>query len=269
MTLTKDAIIGFLVLIIALGGLFWYLGAFPAPFSPGSSATSTPAGVTGPQTIEEHAEYYDIEATYPGRTPLNESSGASADAAAVATMKAWQEETIAQFKADGGFANLSAEDIAMFGYADGRKQALQIDYELYMGDRTVSYEYTVFADTFGAHPNAYMRTFTFDALTGKELALADIFDGKAPYLAVLSEKSRAVLIPHIAEVSAIPVAELDTTYLESGTEPTQENFQWFYFDRDDFVIVFPPYQVGPWALGRQEARIPKAELSTILRTEYR
>ncbi len=269
MTFSKDAIIGFLVLLIALGGLFWYLSSRPEglpAFTPGQGAT--PEWTDSPQKISESARFYDIEASYPAATPLQASAGLEADAAAVAVMRAWIEETMSEFKANGGFDTLTPQEIELF-YRDGRKQELDIDYTVKSDAHTASFIYLIYADTMGAHPNTYYRTFTFDLSTGEELSLSDLFSPGSSYLSVLSEKSRAILAPKMAAQSSVPLDEFDRSYLEDGTEPLSDNFQWFYFEEDAFVLLFPPYQVGPYVFGAQEARIPKAELSAILRAEYR
>lgn len=270
MTRTKDAIIGFLVLFLALGGLFWYLTTRPTPPLPLFTPAETPSQTDpSPGLITENAQFYDIKAEYPSRTPLLASVGTDADAYAVALMRQWQEETIAQFKAQGEFDSIEPGDFEMQWYEQGRKQALNINFTTAFSTRTVTYIYLVYADTFGAHPNAYYNTFTFDLITGAPLATPDLFVSGSRYLRVLSEKSRAILAPHIAEVSEIPLSEFDPSYLNDGTEPTDANFQFTYLEGADVVILFPPYQVGPWALGKQDARIPKSELTEILRPEYR
>lgn len=270
MTLTKDAVIGFLVLLLAFGGLFWYLTTRPTPPPRFEMAASTPdTAIPAPGLITENAQFYDIKAEYPSRTPLFAAVSVEADANAVAQMRTWQEKTIAEFKAQGNFESIEPGDFEMQWYDQGRKQALNINFTTVFSSRTVTYIYLVYVDTFGAHPNAYYNTFTFDLVTGAPLETADLFVTGSGYLRTLSEKSRAILAPHIAEVSEIPQSEFDPTYMNSGTEPTDENFQFTYLEGTDVVILFPPYQVGPWALGKQDARIPKSELSTVLKAEYR
>ncbi len=231
--------------------------------------TKAPAAVeetpsTADKTLSDEGDYHKITAVSPGTTPLK----GEANAAAVAIMQGFVSAEAATFKHESGLETLTQEDIDMMGIGGDRKYVLDIKYEMHESPVTVSYVFPIFADTMGAHPNAYYRTFTFDKQTGKELLIADLFTDET-YLAVLSEKSRAILKPHIAEVSAIPEAELDTEYLESGTTPDAPNFQYFYLEGDALVIIFPPYQVGPWVLGMQEARIPRAELADRLKAEYR
>ena len=225
--------------------------------------------VAEPGQIVENQEYYEIETNYPQSTPLRQSAGAGADAHAVSVMKEFQTNAIANFKQQNNLAAITPEEVEMFGLGENRKYALGIEYDLHTSPSTVSYVYLIYEDTLGAHPNAYYRTFTFDARSGEGLVLGDFFVSGADYLSTLSEISRDRLVTQIAEVSNIPESELDRSMLDAGTTPDEDNFQTFYLEGDAFVLIFPPYQVGPWVLGMQEVRIPKSELSAILTAEYR
>jgi len=253
-----------LALLLIAGGVLWYILTRPSPQIPlGQTATSTPeGGVTGAKHITEETDLYEIDAAYPAATPLKASAGAAADAAAVSAMKTFAEQEIARFKDNGEFDSMTAEDKAMLGYGDGRKQALGLEYKTYTSPATVSYVYLIYVDTFGAHPNAYYRTFTFDAATGEELHTDDLFTPTADYTSVLSSETRTRLKASLGADAAIDM-------LEAGTTPDADNFQNFYLDGNALVIVFPPYQVGPYAIGTQEVRIPRASLGNALAARYR
>ncbi len=256
-------IIALIVLLVA-GGALWYVLTRPVEgLPPGSMGTTTPQGSTaGTRHITEETELYEIDAAYPASTPLTASAGARADAAAVASMKGFAEAEIARFKDNGDFDSMTQEDKEMLGYGDGRKQALGLEYTLYTSPATVSYVYLIYVDTFGAHPNAYYRTFTFDKETGEDLHIDDIFSGTADYTSVLSMETRTRL-------KAALGADASIDMLEAGTTPDADNFQNFYLEGDALVMVFPPYQVGPYAIGTQEVRIPRSSLGNALKAEYR
>lgn len=255
-----------MVVFVALGGVAAF---FLIPDAPKETPLPAPtATTTGSTAVEDDGQYYEITAEYPESVQLSEGASATARASAHAVVEAWVKETVATFKANSGVETLTPEDIRIQGLDQGRKYALHAQYTEHAGPATVSYLFEVYEDTLGAHPNAYQHAITFDAATGKELRLADVFESSS-YLETLSKKSRALLIPQIAKVTEVKEDELDTSYLESGTTPIAENFQVFYFEGDDFVIVFPPYQVGPWVLGTQVIRIPRAELAAELKAAYR
>jgi hypothetical protein len=255
----KDILIGSAVLIVVIIGIIGYAALRPrsaeAPVA--ADASGLPAGA-----YEEHAAYYDIAANYATSTPLLALVSSSADSAAVGLMKQFVADTIAQFKKDGNFANLTAEDISMMGFDQGRKETLNIVYLVASSLHTASYIFTTYEDTLGAHGNTFFHTFTFDTKTGKALSLSDIFLPGSDYLATLSTKSRA-LLPGVIGDGA------DTGMISSGTTPDEKNFSNFFFDNADFVVLFDPYQVAPYAAGPQTLRIPVTALADILKPEYR
>ncbi|MBU2103801.1 DUF3298 domain-containing protein [Patescibacteria group bacterium] len=250
------------LILIVLGLSLWYMATHQAP-EPYASAPEETVVIppAEPQTIREHAQYYDIEAAYPSETPLAVSAGIQADTKAIESMRDFIEETIQSFKRDGNFASLTKEDIQILGYDDGRKQALAIEYNEVLGPHTVSYVYTLYMDTFGAHPNSFYRTFVFDAETGTELKLKDLFSPRTEYLKRISEIVRFNLQEKFG-------TGIDSSYLQQGTEPKASNFETFVIEGDTLVLLFPPYQVGPYALGPQSVAIPFAELEDIVLPTY-
>jgi len=253
----KDTLIGsvaLLIIIIAVIGYTMFRSV------PSKTPVTTPVASVLPADGEyvEHATYYDIVTNYATSTPLTEP----ANSAAIALMKNFVGDTITQFKTDGNFDNLSAEDITMMGYDQGRKQTLDIKYLISISASSISYIYTIYTDTLGAHGNMFFRTFTFDARSGAPLALTDLFIPGSNYLDKLSQISRAALPTVIGEGS-------DDNYIKGGTTPEEGNFKNFFFGNKEFIVLFPPYQVAPYAAGPQTLRIPLSSLSSILKTEYR
>jgi hypothetical protein len=256
-------LLGLILALLGAGAYFAFRPSeeIPLPSSPTASSTE-------PSTLEDIGAYHEISVSYPSQITLSALATPSAKASAEAVVKAWANETVATFKANANLDTLTEEDIRIQGLDMGRKYTLDASHEEYTGPHTVSYLFQIYEDTLGAHPNAYYRSFTFDANTGKELRIADVFESPT-YLETLSRISREMLIPQIAEVSQVSVDELDTDYIETGTMPDPNNFQVFYFTSTDLVIVFPPYQVGPWVLGTQTVSIPRAELEGELKATYK
>lgn len=255
----KDTLMGVGAVVVVLAGIAAYALLRPLPAkAPGTAdASNLPA-----EGYTEHAAYYDITAGYASSTPLLAKAGASADAAAVAAMKGFVSDTIAQFKTDGRFDSLTAQDIKVMGFDQGRKETLNIVYLIASSPRTVSYIFTIYEDTLGAHGNTFFHTFTFDTTTGASLALSDVFTPNASYLNTLSSLARTGL-PRIIGEGA------DTGMIASGTTPEDKNFENFFFDNKDFVVLFAPYQVASYAAGPQTLRIPISQISDILRPDYR
>ncbi len=239
---------------MAVGATLYLLQPDPLTEPIGANGNSAPA--TG--RIDEQAPYYDIAATYPTETPLPGAGGKTA----LETMRSFINTTIAQFKIDGNFANLTEKDLEMLGYTDGRKQALQIGYVSATSPHTVSYVFTIYADTLGAHGNTEFKTFTFDTETGNLLSLSDLFTPGAPYLTELSRVSREQL----SKTLEVPT---DDPMLITGTEQNAANFSHFFLDDTSLVLLFPPYAVAPYAAGPQTLALPRTELKDLLKLEYR
>ena len=250
----KNAVVRIVALVALVAGIVLYVWLSPTP----AKAPVQESTIIANPYVEQ-ATYYDIAANYPTSTPLM----GEANGAAVEIIQSWIIDTVSQFKKDGHFENLTPEDITMMGFDQGRKESLEITYLISSSPRTVSYIFTIYMDTLGAHPNGYFKTFTFDTKTGVQVMLDDVFAPGSDYLGALSSMARAKLPGVIGKERA------DTDYIESGTEPKKENFQNFFFDNGTLDILFPPYQVGPYAIGPQTLPIPLADLAGILQSEYK
>ena len=265
----QKTLIGGIVLILIIAGLaIWYMATNPPkpiPFGQVQEPSQeVPEGAFRKELTVDEGQYHTAVAAYPAETPLRDTAGAEADAAVVASLKSFGEEEIAAFKENSGLASLTQEDIEMLGFDQGRKYALEMDFEVSESPKTLTYVYTIYADTLGAHPNGYYRTFTFDKATGEEISLNDLFIGG--YLQRLSEVSRQMLPGFI---SAKTGYEANMESIEIGTTANIENFQNFALQGDNLVLIFPPYQVGPYAIGPQFLEIPLTEISDVLSPAYR
>lgn len=259
----KETLIGIVVILVALCGIVLYASMKPSPAKAPSvvDTSGLPAG-----SYVEHADYYDIATNYATSTPLT-SVSAAADAAAVASIKSFISDTITQFKTDGNFANLTPADVQTMGLGEGRKETLEIKYLISTSPRTVSYIFTTYEDTLGAHPNTTFKTFTFDTTSGKELALADLFTAGSDYLGTLSTISRAQL-PAVIGDAATSDSTFATNFIDPGTTPDAKNFENFFLDNQTLVVLFPPYSVAPYSSGPQTLYIPIADLTNVLKAEY-
>lgn len=248
--------------VLVLGGALWYMMSHPAPVQ---APTDTLPNAE-PITISEESTYYTVDAAYPASTPLAASLGSEADARAVNILKQFVEGEIARFKKDGNFENLSHDDVQML-QLDQRKYAIGIEYTTFVGPESYSYVFQIYEDTGGAHPNTYYHTITFSKKTGAVLTLKDLFAQETEYLGTLSTLARTKLPAIIAARENVNTASVDMEYIKSGTEPNTDSFASFYLDGANLVLVFPPYQVGPYVLGRVDLTIPTSEV-TGLKKEF-
>jgi hypothetical protein len=260
------------LVIVFLGIVIWYMWTHPAPhaLAPGNVATSTPVSfVDKPLHIVDNGQFYEIDVAYPSATPLQASAGANADAAAVSAMKTFAEQQIVAFKENNNLNSMTAAEFAELTFGRDAKYAMTMEYKMYESPKTISYAYSLYQDTMGAHPNTYYRTFTFDKATGEALHLDDLFVPGAPYLERLSERTRADLPGIMAGVAGITSAEVDHDYINSGTLPISDSFGNFALEGSNLLMIFPPYQVGPYVYGTIIDPIPLSALSGILDPKYR
>jgi hypothetical protein len=108
-----------------------------------------------------------------------------------------------------------------------------------------------------AHPTAHLVPLNFDARTGRQYRLADLFGPGAPYLATLSRLSR----PALARLLG-PDAPRDV--INEGTAPTEENFAGWSVSPGGLDITFGEYQVAAYAAGMPRITIPVAALRGII-----
>ncbi len=198
-------------------------------------------GTTTPQgdyKYTEDAPYYTITARYPaGRLAIETALAAN----------------IAQFKEDGNFANLTAEDVQIQGLGPDRKYALDMEYKTYQSPAYTSYLYTVYADTLGAHPNGYFLTFVFDK-QGNEVSLVQLFPNNPSWLEELSLTVSEDVVAQLKQRTGLD--DITGSVFAEGLATKEENFQNFIIDGDTLVIEIPPYQVAAYALGSFEVKTP-------------
>lgn len=160
----------------------------------------------------------------------------------------WIGEVRSQFLA------LAAEYWDAFTFAYSLDIAFE---ETALAEQTRSVIFTVSEYTGGAHPNSYFQTYTVDASTGQLLTLADVFrDVDAGLLAVSGLAAQAIL-SEMGEMA-------DAQWVTEGTAPEPVNFQHWALADNAFRVFFPPYQVGPYAMGPQVVDIPLSDLYDLL-----
>jgi len=77
------------------------------------------------------------------------------------------------------------------------------------------------------------------------------------------------IYPVVKEKLMAKDENMDEDWVDRGTGYQNfENYKNFVLDGNDLVLIFPAYQVGPYALGPQTVVIPFSELSTIMKPEF-
>lgn len=121
-----------------------------------------------------------------------------------------------------------------------------------VGEQYISIVVSIEGNTGGAHGFHNLLSFNYDVQAGKDITLADLFmqnsNPDTKYLKTLSDFSRKNLVE---QWKANSVDNIDKEMLNSGTEPTVDNFDIFTFTPTEIKIYFDEYQVAPYVYGAQ------------------
>ncbi|MBU6374229.1 MAG: DUF3298 domain-containing protein [Alphaproteobacteria bacterium] len=104
-----------------------------------------------------------------------------------------------------------------------------------------------------AHPNNGMTAVTVLMDEGREITAEDIFKPGSGWELYLTRRSMRGLTKTFAEFGAGPPELTDVR------DTATKAHNWTVTD-DGLVVLFPPYSVGPFALGGQEVKIPWKDL---------
>lgn len=215
-------------------------------------AFSSPALAAGlsvsEQTLTQNGPRYTIDLKYP-------ATGVGAIDAVIAEFAAARRDEMLPYFTDPEAVQYLPEDMGMFAelnYGIGRN-----DSEWF----SVMFTYFTFAG--GAHPNTMQYGMNFLVADGGLVELAEIIghDG-------------------IKFVSAYAVSDIDKQFGNDGIEvndewvlrgagPRESNFAAFNWGAETMTIIFPAYQVAPYAAGPVTVEIPTAKLAPFVRDDVR
>ena len=146
---------------------------------------------------------------------------------------------------------------------------MNIDYDYFRTDKTLSIKFYYYDYTGGAHPNWSVYTYNFDLEKNIDLKLADIFRTN-DYLSTLSSLAttdlrQKLITPDLPQDSK--------TFLEGmikdGAGPLDSNFKNFVFTKDGLLIYYNDYQIAPHSYGEQQTLILWATIDNILKDNYK
>lgn len=125
----------------------------------------------------------------------------------------------------------------------------------------LSAELNVFSYLAGmAHPITTVTGYNFDINGNGPISISDLFTKNSGYLNYLSTTAVNRLTAH-AESEGY--SEIKQMILE-GTSPETKNFDNWVVENDSLIIIFKPYQVGPYVMGIQTVSIPLSELTGMI-----
>lgn len=149
---------------------------------------------------------------------------------------------------------------------DGLQYAYSAEYSLATSTNSVSYIYQIYTFTGGAHGSTIVYPITLnenqEIVTAEQVLPSDKLTkvSKLAYADLLKQKRERMKSYGSMTESEITDAIKDDTFLLDGTKPTRENYSVVWPEGDDLVISFGQYQVGPYAEGIYEVRIPKSSI---------
>jgi hypothetical protein len=131
-------------------------------------------------------------------------------------------------------------------------------------DDLVSIEFIVSSYEQGAaHPNSYSEVFNYDLKNGKQLKLRDLFKPGAKFLQPIA----AYCIAELKKQMKSSDVGADDRWIGEGAAPAANNYAGWTITRQGLRIVFDPYQVAPYAAGRQYVLVPYSNLKDLINPE--
>ncbi|MEA3452790.1 MAG: DUF3298 and DUF4163 domain-containing protein [Patescibacteria group bacterium] len=202
--------------------------------------------------VEEEADSYIINAKYPIIEGLDNSEK---EMSLNRKIKSFIDESISDFKKQTNDGEISEEI----------KSGFYINFETtYLSKNLLSIKFTVSEYYAGAaHPNDYILAFNYNIADNRGIMLEEIFLPDSSYLDKLSDSSRSILFDRFEDD-----IEVMQDWIETGTEPEEENFEDFGIKKDSLIIYFKSYQIGPYAIGVQEIKIMFKDLDGYIDLEY-
>lgn len=107
-----------------------------------------------------------------------------------------------------------------------------------------------------AHPNTQTRVLNYDMERHLLLQTGDLFASSTKALPFLSNYTREKLKLILSDQPE----DIFNSQALPGTEPTVENFSTISITKDGLLVIFPPYQVAPYARGTIQIPILLSEL---------
>lgn len=120
-----------------------------------------------------------------------------------------------------------------------------------------------------AHGQIAFSTFNFDTSRNSiiRIRLEDLFEPRTSYLEIISEYTIKQLRKEYWEKTGEEVDEHTMNWFKEGASAHDGNFENFLITDTGLRFLFPPYQVGPYALGAWNVEVPYFELRHILRSD--
>jgi hypothetical protein len=274
--MNKKIIVYAIVAIICVGGAFFIATHEPTTIT-GDATLPTDTENASPLKdirLDQETDFYSIKAVYP-----NESLDSAGVMRAFVTSIVDQRKE--EWKTGGEIYNEMKELANRFPERADRKYTLYVEYTRVISEtqKTITYVFSAYEDTGGAHGNTSLTTFTFDAETpAVPITIESLLDLDAHKDIALTRLLSQKLIRDLADSSSVDMIRegLGLAYLKADgiTLDTKKcNCDGFYFpsNMQRFVVndtgitfIFGQYQVAPYYVGMPEVSLTWKELEPYL-----
>jgi len=213
---------------------------------------TTPSAET--LTINKESGQYTIDIKYPKLIGYDDKINK--------IIKNSVDKEIKLFIDEATSLDLDADEIEK---SDFGKSGLYVEYSNYLLNEnyiSILFESSVY-ESGAAHPYSYTWPFNYDVKNGKELELYDMFVPDSNFWDAIS----TTVIPKIEEKMGYENG-LNNDWIKDGAGADPDNFQSFNITKKGFVFHFDPYQIAPYAAGRQDIEIDFEDLGAILMPEW-
>lgn len=143
-------------------------------------------------------------------------------------------------------------------FIDNQIYSLDITYDTYRYKEFISYVFTVFLNTGGAHPNTIIETISYDTKNENIIDIDWLINKNNDILNILSKESRVILDKN----PSLKQGNITDMTLD-GTMPRKDNFSNFAFTDKGLMLFFNRYQIAPYSYGSFNIIIPYSSLDIL------
>ncbi len=112
-----------------------------------------------------------------------------------------------------------------------------------------------------AHPMTTVTTFNYSTIAYGEIdSIGKLFRKDSGYLNFISNYCMTKLREHAVKEGYDNVDDM----IVDGASAKEENYKNWYVDSDSLVIIFNPYQAGPYVMGIQTVSIALSEMTAMI-----
>jgi hypothetical protein len=218
-----------------------------------------PVAITSGRIEEREERRFDLSIEYPLLQPDSSSGVKTVNE----RLLSFAQEQAQKFRTEWVDKGYDPNDTSLW-------PSLEIRHSIGLfSESTLSIRFTILSfHPAAAHPNSNTRTFNFSFDPFVEYTFMELYRKDVDYLKVISEYCiRDIQRQRSIETGGESRSDTLDDWLATGAGPKHSNFQNLVLTAEGLDVIFDPYQVGSYAEGRREVRIPMTVLSAILKPD--